>query len=245
MIVNYTEHGWEVITQRAHGLLAVQIAMHWCIKDRPAQWAETLLAIADHDDAQIELEEEEQLLLTEAGGPMNFNMRLYNADHCQRLLNFSISKSRYIALLTSMHMVFLYKKEMDTNSEVKPFINKQLKYQQTWREELNITEDEAQRIYGLMEWCDAFSLLLCRQEVQPEQRTIQISTGPDQQQYQLQQLADKALMVDPWPFESHEFEVHVETRLIPQLRFKSAGDFKAAFLAAAVKEKSWKLKLKK
>ena len=245
MIVNYTEHGWEIITQRAHGLLAAQAAMHWCIKDRPERWAETLLAIADHDDAQIELEEEEQLLLTEAGGPMNFNMRLYNADHCRRLLDFSLSKSRYIALLTSMHMVFLYKKEMDTNPQVKPFINKQLKYQQTWRAELNITEEEAQRIYGLMEWCDAFSLLLCRQEVQPEQRSIQISTGPDQRQYQLLQLTDDALTVEPWPFESHEFKVHVETRLIPQLQFKNAADFKAAFLVAAVKEKEWQLKLKK
>ena len=245
MIVNYTEHGWEIITQRAHGLLAAQLAMHWYIKDRPERWSETLLAIADHDDAQIELEEDEHLLLTEAGGPMNFNMRLYNADHCRRLLDFSLSKSRYIALLTSMHMVFLYKKEIDTNPDVKPFINKQLKYQQTWRTELRITEEEAECNYGLMEWCDAFSLLLCRQEVQPEQRTIQISTGPDQQQYQLQQLPDETLTVEPWPFESLEFKVHVETRLIPQLQFKNAGDFKAAFLAAAVQEKRWQLKLKK
>lgn len=241
MIVNYTEHGWEVITQRAHGLLAAQMVMNWRKRDRPERWPETILATADHDDAQIELEEDDYLLLTQAGGPVNFNMRLYNAAHCQRLLDFSLSKSRYIALLTSMHMVFLYKKEIDSNPLVKPFIDQQLKLQEQWRAELDIAQSEAERIYGLMEWCDAFSLLLCRREVQPEQRTIQISTGPDQQPYQLQQLQEGALTVKPWPFEDPSFEVRVEFRLIPQLHFKNAADFKKAFLSVEVKEKSWQL----
>jgi hypothetical protein len=29
MIVNYTEAGWEIVTQRAYGLLAAQIAQQW------------------------------------------------------------------------------------------------------------------------------------------------------------------------------------------------------------------------
>ncbi|MDB4999689.1 MAG: hypothetical protein JWR76_766, partial [Mucilaginibacter sp.] len=56
MIVNYTEQGWEIITQRAHGLLAAQVAMQWRKKDRPNRWVETVIAIADHDDAQTELQ---------------------------------------------------------------------------------------------------------------------------------------------------------------------------------------------
>lgn len=242
MVVNYTEQGWEIITQRAHGLLAAQIAMHWRKRDRPERWTETLLAVADHDDAQIELEENEELLLTPAGGPTNFNMRLYNEEHCHRLLDFSLSKSRYIALLASMHTVFLYKKEIATNPLVKPFIDQQLKNQAQWREELGIGKKEAERIYGLLEWCDAFSLLLCRHEVQPEQRTIQISIGPDSQPYQLQQLDQReVLTVVPWPFETTDFEVHVEARLLPQLQFKSADEFKQVFLKTPVKEKSWRL----
>jgi hypothetical protein len=55
MIVNYTEAGWEVITQRAHGLLAAQIAGQWKHIVRTGRWTETLLAIAEHDDAQVEL----------------------------------------------------------------------------------------------------------------------------------------------------------------------------------------------
>ena len=70
MIVNYTEQGWEIITQRAHGLLAAQVAMDWRKKDRPERWTETVIAIAEHDDASIELEADD--LLTPQGGPVNF-----------------------------------------------------------------------------------------------------------------------------------------------------------------------------
>jgi hypothetical protein len=56
MIANYTAAGWEIITQRVHGLLAAQIAAQWAHGLRTARWAEMLLAIAEHDDAQVELE---------------------------------------------------------------------------------------------------------------------------------------------------------------------------------------------
>ncbi len=42
MIVIYKEEGWEVITQRAHGILAAQIGFQWRLKDRPERWMETL-----------------------------------------------------------------------------------------------------------------------------------------------------------------------------------------------------------
>ncbi len=240
MIVNYTAQGWEVITQRAHGLLAAQLAMHWQVSQRPIRWTETILAIAEHDDAQIELEADD--LLTPLGGPVNFAMKLFEPEHCRRVADFSLSKSRYIALLTSMHMVFLFRKEKDTNPLVKPFLAGQLKLQKQWCKELNIKTEKADQLYALLEWCDAFSLLLCRHEVQPEQRTIEISEGPTKQEYRLQKQADQSLTVHPWPFEEDSFEVHTEWRLLEQLTFKSNEEFKQAFLAATVQEKSWLLK---
>ena len=57
MIANYTENGWQVVTQRAHGILAAQFAYHWKKSERPDRWVETLLAIAEHDDAEVELGE--------------------------------------------------------------------------------------------------------------------------------------------------------------------------------------------
>lgn len=239
MIVNYTNKGWEIVTQRAHGLLAAQIAMHWAVKERPQRWTETILAIAEHDDARTELESDE--LLTPQGGPLNFDMQLFNPDHCRLMFNNSLSKSRYIALLTSMHMVFLFKKEESTNPQVKPFLKEQKKLQKQWFKELNIEPDEARCIYHLLEWCDAFSLLLCRHEVQPEERSIEISQGPDGTTYHLLSKGNH-LTVTPWPFEDNFFELRLEKRIIPQLQFKSNEEFKEEFLAAGVEEKCWELR---
>lgn len=242
MIVNYTNQGWEIITQRAHGLLAAQLAMHWVVKERPLRWTETILAIAEHDDARTELESDH--LLTPQGGPLNFDMQAFDPEHCRCLSNFSISKSRYIALLTSMHMAFLFQKEKDTNPLVKPFLQEQTRLQKQWMKELAIDQTEADRIYHLLEWCDALSLLLCRQEVQPEGRKIEISMGPSQAQYELKETTGGKLTIIPWPFQEDTFELRVEKRILNQLAFKNNEEFRAAFLAAEVQETKWILAIK-
>jgi len=238
MIVTYTNKGWEIITQRAHGLLAAQVAMHWAIKERPQRWTETVLAIAEHDDARTELESDQ--LLTPQGGPLNFDMQLFDPDHCRLLHNYALSKSRYIALLTSIHMVFLFQKEEKTNPLVKPFLKEQARLQKQWLKELDIDQQEIQRIYNLMEWCDAFSLLLCQHSVQPEERIVEISHGPNQKPYHLKSTGNQ-LTVIPWPFEDQSFEVRVEKRIIEQLHFKNNDEFKQCFLEAEVKELVWML----
>ena len=239
MIVNYTEKGWEVITQRAHGLLAAQVAMQWRIKDRPERWTETVIAIAEHDDASIELEDND--LLTPQGGPVNFKMKKFEEDHCSRLQDLSFSKSRYIALLTSMHMVFLHTKEAEINPKAKQYLEGQEKLQAKWLKELDIRREEANRVYGLMEWCDAFSLLLCQHEVQPENRVIEVSQGPDHKQYKLLQKDNGTLSIGPWPFEPKTLRLNMEYRIINQLQFKDCDEFKKEFLNAEVREKVWKM----
>ncbi|RYU90027.1 DUF3891 family protein [Mucilaginibacter terrigena] len=239
MIVNYTEQGWEIITQRAHGLLAAQIAMQWRKKDRPERWTETLIAIADHDDAQTELEADD--LLTTQGGPVDFSMKKFEAEHCQRLHNFSVSKSRYIALLTSVHMSFLHKGEGETKPGVRSFLAEQEKLQKQWMKELGITQKEIDHAYGLMEWCDAFSLLLAQHEVQPENRTIEVSRGPDDKQYKLMRKDNGTLTIKPWPFEDVSFTLSLESRTLATLKFKSNDQFKKELAGAQVTEKIWRL----
>jgi hypothetical protein len=234
MIVNYKETGWEVITQRAHGIVAAQVALHWRVKDRPQRWLETLLAIAEHDDAEVELGGEN--LLTETGGPLNFAMKKFELQHCEELAMRTITKSRYIALLVSMHMDFLHRKEEKENAEVHQFLKSQRRQQSEWRKSLGIDKKEAERIYYLLEWCDAFSLLLCRRQIQPEKRGIEISTGPDGVTYQLFEIAESRLTVNPWPFEEDTFTVSFETREIDQLKFESSEEFRKAFITAPVKE---------
>ncbi|MGI8636768.1 MAG: DUF3891 family protein [Segetibacter sp.] len=239
MIVNYKETGWEVITQRTHGLVAAQLAMHWNAKERPARWLETLMAIAEHDDAEVELASDD--LLTETGGPVNFAMKKFELKHCEKLGMLAITKSRYIALLASLHMDFLYRKEEAESNEVHRFLEQQRSLQKSWIKDLGIDRKEAERIYYLLEWCDAFSLLLCRKLVQPEKRGIEISTGPDGVVYTLFEEGDGILTVHPWPFESHNFTVSYESRDISQLKFENAAEFRNAFVSAPVKENVWQI----
>ncbi len=239
MIVNYTEGGWEIITQRAHGLLAAQLGIHWKSEDRPERWTETLLAIAEHDDAEVELEGEN--LLTGQGGPLNFAMKSFELEHCERLSRFSITKSRYIALLTSMHMEFLYRKEEKSNEEARKFLQEQRKLQEEWRYELQLEKEAAEKIYSFLEWCDAFSLLICQNNIQPEHRSIEISQGPQGNKYQLYQVDTDKLTIDPWPFEPSSLRVYFESRLISQLQFKDAAEFREAFHKAKVTETVWEL----
>ncbi|MDN3550198.1 DUF3891 family protein [Mucilaginibacter aquaedulcis] len=237
MIINYTEAGWEIITQRAHGQLAAQIAYHWSHTIRTERWLETLLAIAEHDDAQVELERDN--LLTPQGGPVNFKMKVFEQRHCTQTMDFALSKSRYIALLCSMHLDFIYGADCAGNAHAIRFLKTQKALQKTWRRELNLTIAEAERDYRLLEWCDALSLLLCQRENQPEARAVEISNGPNDKSYQLIQTAADTLTVAPWPFELPAFELYYETRLIPQLTFKDAAEFRNAFRAAKVSEKRW------
>lgn len=237
MIVTYTDKGWEIITQRAHGLLAAQVAFHWRSSDRTSRWVETVLAIGEHDDAQIELERND--LLTELGGPFNFDMRSFDLEHCRRTLDFSISKSRYIALLSAMHIIFVYGKQREHNVQAAALMEEIELLIKGWRKELSITRKQAQKDYDLLEWCDAFSLLVCQHENQPEARGIEISKGPDRIEYKLFQRQPGKLTVEPWPFEEHSFEVYFESRLIPQLQFRDSKEFKEAFHKARAKEMTW------
>ncbi|GAA4334765.1 DUF3891 family protein [Flaviaesturariibacter amylovorans] len=237
MITVYKQEGWQVVTQRAHGLLAAQLAANWNAGERPPRWLETILAIAEHDDAENELDGE--TLLTPAGGPLHFAMKAFDLAHCQKLAMMSQTKSRYIALLTSVHMQFVYAAFARKDPEASAFLKEQRKLQASWRKELGLSKEEVGRIYSLMEWCDACSLLLCKGDLQPEQRKVEISRGPDGALYYLTQIGESTLTVDPWPFELARFEVRYESRTIEQLEFRSSEEFRSAFLKAKPAETVW------
>lgn len=239
MIVIYKEEGWQVITQRAHGIVAAQLAFNWRIRDRPKRWVETLLSIAEHDDAENELDGEN--LITDAGGPLNFAMKHFELPHATKMSLMTVTKSRYISLLTSLHMTFLYEKDRGKVAEADAFLIEQKKQQETWRKELGLSKEEVMAAYDLLEWCDALSLLICKEDMQPERRAVEISTGPDKKVYSLTQVDSTTLSVQPWPFETDSFTVNFEVRLIPQIQFSTSEEFREAFLCAEVNERTWKL----
>ncbi|TWR24716.1 DUF3891 family protein [Mucilaginibacter pallidiroseus] len=227
MIVNYTALGWQIVSQRAHGLLAAAIANAWHHKVRTERWIETLLAVAEHDDAQTELECID--LLTSQGGPVDFSMRKMEYAHCIDTMTRAYNKSTYIALLSSMHLHFLCEGNADNKQDVKKFIEEQKAQRNKWLKHLDLSAEQLEHDYRLLEWCDALSLLLCKNESQPEGRSIEISKGPDGKMHRLKALDQATLTVEPWPFEQEHFDVYYEYCLLPQLSYKSDDEFKKAY----------------
>ncbi|WP_129715426.1 DUF3891 family protein [Pedobacter sp. SYP-B3415] len=237
MIVNYTEQGWEIITQRAHGLLSAALAAQWKKSVRGPRWIELLTAIAEHDDSRIELLQKD--LLTAAGAPQNFTMKKIDLQHCEETIFMAQSKSTYIALLCSVHLDFVC--PPDVGREVKNFLGRQAAQREQWRRQLGITAAQLKKDYSLLEWCDALSLLLCQNENQPEGRKIEISEGPDGVVHQLFQEGTK-LKVDPWPFEASGFDVSYEYRTLTQMVFKTPDEFRKVLLNTVPEIRTWSFK---
>jgi len=229
MIVNYLEDGWNIITQRAHGLLAGQICNQWKQKLRPQLRLETIIATIEHDDAFNEFETDEPLL-NKNGGPVNFKMREFEQNKIDKLLHMALTKSRYIGLLISRHIQFLY--EDSENASAKKYCSKLKITDKAWMKEIAVNEQELSEAYAILQWCDALSLLICQQMIQPEGRKIEISKGPGDQCYQLYSPKKNTLTVEPWPFESDQFEIHFESRTITQLVFKNEKVFRETLIDA-------------
>jgi len=230
MIVNYTETGWKIITQRSHGLLAAQVCAQWKVKNRPDRWIETLTAVAEHDDVYNEFENED--LLNDSGGPKNFKQDHFREDYCDRLLKMAESKSAFIALLQSSHLQFVHASE----PEAKKYCTNLRKRENKWLQICNIKRPEVELAYELVQFCDAFSLLLCQDLVQPEHRKIEISKGPGGIAYELYGVEAGRLGVTPWPFETSEFTVIYESRNITELAHRDTLAFQKALNEAIVSQ---------
>ena len=231
MIVNYTDKGWQVITQRAHGLLAAQLCAHWAKDKQPARWVETLIATAEHDDVYNEFESND--LLNENGGPRNFKMTGFHKADGERLIQMAATKSAYIALLVARHIHFVH----GPDPKSKAFCQALEQQEKKWLTISGTTAKEVSRSYELLEFCDAFSLLLCQGLIQPEQRKIEISSGPDGEAYTMCATDNGAVCVRPWPFEITTFGVSYETRTLSQLTFKGVAQFRKALADADVETK--------
>lgn len=228
MIVNYTESGWQIITQRSHGLLAAQICAHWRKDNQPERWVDTLIATAEHDDVYNEFENDN--LINKHGGPVNFKAAAFEKSYGQRLIAMAETKSAYVALLVARHIRFVH----GDDPKAKAFIKELDKLEKTWLKSAEISGAEADRGYELLEFCDAFSLLICQGLIQPEDRKIEISNGPDGTAYEMHHLGD-GIVVQPWPFEVNTYQVTYESRTLPELRFKDSAHFRKTIEQAACK----------
>lgn len=237
MIVTQTDTGWQVINQQAHGLLAVQAALHWRVDKRPAHWVETLIALTEHDDGQDPWEDRNHL--TTAGAPLHFQILEYSVPQCRKMIQIGLQKSRWNALMMSMHTSFLYEPKRGQNAELDEFLDQQRDNQRKWRKQCRATQPEATYAYEFVQWCDALSLVLCMDQLPPEGRRLEVSVGPDGVSYFILQRTDGSVGMEPWPFDTTEFSVHVETFQLNQLVFKNDKELYNAMQDAPVEVKEW------
>ncbi|MEZ0540366.1 DUF3891 family protein [Fibrella arboris] len=237
MIVRLVDVGWEIIHQPAHGLLAFQLAMHWHPDKRPQHWPETLIALTEHDDGQQPYQDRNHL--TEAGAPLHFQVLEFTTDQARRMIEVALQKSRWNALMVSMHASFLYEEKRGQSAELDSFLDQQKENQQSWRREYKASKAATQYAYDFVQWCDAFSLILCMNQVPPEGRRLEISIGPDKEHYYVFQRTDGTLSVDPWPYNVPAFSVQVEFNTLAQLQFASDHELYNALQQAPVQVRTW------
>ena len=237
MIVNQAQGGWNIIFQRSHALLAGKIAMQWKKAGRPEPWGDVLTAIIDHDDGQRDWQGQQHL--TEAGAPLDFTFRELDLTQAKRTVANARYRSRWVALLTSMHTSALYERLRDDDKDVANFLDEQRHYQQKLRRNVGIRKAEAEALYRFVFFCDACSLVLCKDEAPNNGNKLELAKMPDQQTAYIFYQEGERISVDPWPFEASSFTVEVDTFELRQLSFKSDEELYQVLDQAAVITKTW------
>ena len=229
MIVISHQKGWKIINQRSHGLLAAMLAYQYDIDLPNDIIVPTLIAIAEHDDGVTETFRNENL--TDAGAPRHFMVsnESKKTDLTQQLnvMEIASSKSELNALLTSLHINFLFGNKEGKDKKLESFLLEQEKFRKDVLKHLAIDKKYADRLYRFLEWCDAFSLLICMDKIQPEGRKMEISKSPDGDMNQAFYKANNEISVEPWVFKNDTFKVFYEYKIVEQLKFNSIEEFNA------------------
>jgi hypothetical protein len=237
MIVRQSAHGWEVIFQRAHALLAAQIALQWKAEDRPAPWSDLLAAIADHDDGQRDWEGDNHL--TAAGAPMDFTFQEPDIRQAKRVVDNARYRSRWIAYLTSKHTSTLYESWRGRSEKMDSFLDEQRSYQHKLIKKLKSSDREAEACYRLMFFCDALSLILCKEKVPPVGNKLEVTKLPGGQKAAAFYTTENKMSLHPWPFDSSQFSLAVEVYHLDRLAFRDDGELYEAFDRADISVREW------
>ncbi|MEG3438638.1 DUF3891 family protein [Pannus brasiliensis CCIBt3594] len=240
MIVYQTPTGWSVIYHRAHALLAAKLAGHWDRRNAPVRLYETIAAISHHDDLEKEWEGDH---LTPAGAPMDFTLSATPDEVSLQMWRKHIENARYrgrwVTFLTSKHCCFLNDKKRSVSGEWKDFLDEQAEIQRRFPKELDIDEEEAERAYQFMRWCDRLSLILTRRQIPEAGRALEITSGIDGIRYDVRQIEDGRLTIEPWCFEETEFTVSVESIELSRLQFNDNEDLVNALKTAPIETLEW------
>ena len=228
MIVTSHNEGWKITTQRSHGLLAAMLAFQFDI-DLPNEiMVPALIAIAEHDDGIVETKEKKNL--TEAGAPRHFliadGAAKTDLKQYQNVMELATAKSQTNALLTSMHIDFIFSDHVNgKDKKTDSFLKDQEINRKELLNNLNFDKQLAKRLYRFVQWCDAFSLLICMDKIQSEGRKMEIAESPDGVINEVFYKEENVITVTPWPFKHDRFIVFYEYKIIEQLKFTSVEEF--------------------
>lgn len=240
MIVNPTPQGWEIIYQRAHALLAAKLAyyLHEELRTDESLWLEMLNSIAEHDDGQQGWKGKNHL--TEAGAPKDLTQQKYNLEQARDVVSESAQKSRWVALMTSLHTYHLHRSFQGDSQELDAFLEEQLDYQKSLRRSLGINKEASERAYTIMRWCDECSLVLCKSQIPPQGRKLEIGKLPKNTPRFIFQL-DNKLCITPWPFKSDSFEISLEYYSVEQLVFENDEELRQLLGHQSPEVRRWQM----
>jgi hypothetical protein len=246
MIVTNTAKGWVIVFQSAHALLAYRFAFEMKGLKGIPHWKETLAAIADHDDHKEAFGK--NVYLTELGAPKDFAQFSLSAlerfTEVKRRIESGHRKHRWIGVLCSRHAEELYSRD-NTSKQLKALLQSERRRRLAVLHALHASVSDLEAAYQVLHFCDRISLILCQGEIPAMNRRIEIVSHRNSVRYELWETGDHSLAVDPWPFEKPEFEVGVEVRTVPQLKFSSDRELEKQLMACDVENRSWTFKVPK
>jgi len=223
MIVKKSSKGLHIIWQSTHGLLAGKIAEQLKIKLRPKLWLETLVAIVEHDDQQLDFDEKNYL--SDVGMPLDFTEDTVNVTkvlkRAKRVFRQAKSKSLWTALLVSFHLEFLYADLVKSSKNAKVFLDGQKKFREDTLKHFSIQNKQAEAYYQLLRFCDRCSLILCKEEIPSANRKLEINKSIDHKTYFIFSKYSGKITIDPWCFEAENFEISIEEIVINKIKFKN------------------------
>jgi len=234
MIVNTADDHFEIIYQRAHGMLAAKIAeqMDHTLRPPADYWLETLVAIADHDDGRRSWESD--FHLNEKGYPKDFTEFKFDEQQAARVVSTAECKSRWVAMLVSKHLVELY----GDMEEAKDLMQQQYSLQAKIQQHLPFSEEAAQMYYRLLKWSDELSLRICKYQIPAKGEKEFLEILPDGSKSFITHLEDKS--VAPWIFQKDKVVFEVEKRIIEKRVYSSDQDLQDTLNNTPVSISSYK-----
>lgn len=229
MIVNRTKKGIHIIYHAAHGLLAGKIANNIAKDFRPKHWFETLIAVTEHDDRQLNFNEKKYL--SEAGIPIDFTEENPTINEIvkrmKRVISETKNKSAYTRLLITYHLEFLYGNLKSKSKKIKRFFDDETKVNQETLKIYGLSESNSRTDYQFLRFCDRLSLILCTDETPELGRSLEINKSINNTTYTISKNEDGVFKIEPWIFEMDKFQLLVEERILKQTTFSSSKAFKA------------------